>query len=166
MAYGYNGIGYNSPSYYNGYNVGAVQYQQPQGANFSLNSPNPVVMPMQQPSNGIIWVQGEEGAKAYMVAPGNSVQLWDSENPVIYLKSADANGIPSMRIFDLVERVTSARMPLESPNSSNDKFVTQDQIDVLQTKINALERQIQSLNDLSEQPKTAKGKPKGEIDNG
>lgn len=166
MAYGYNGIGYNSPSYYNGYNGGAVQYQQPQGANFPVNAPNTAVMPMQQPSNGIIWVQGEEGAKAYMVAPGNSVQLWDSENPVIYLKTADVSGVPSMRIFDLVERITSARMPSESSNFSNDKFVTQDQIDTLQAKIDALERQIQSFNDLGEQSKTAKGKSKGESENG
>lgn len=35
--------------------------------------------PYQQNQNGIIWVQGEEGAKAYMVAAGNSVLLMDSE---------------------------------------------------------------------------------------
>lgn len=38
--------------------------------------------PQQQPTaqnSGVIWVQGEEGAKAYMVAAGNSVLLMDSE---------------------------------------------------------------------------------------
>ena len=46
--------------------------------------------PYQQPqtNNGIIWVQGEAGAKSYLVAPNNTVQLWDSEDQKIYLKSA------------------------------------------------------------------------------
>lgn len=36
--------------------------------------PMQTVQPMQQPAgNGIIWVQGEEGAKAYLTAPGASV---------------------------------------------------------------------------------------------
>ena len=26
----------------------------------------------------MIWVQGEEGARAYMVAPNSTVPLWDS----------------------------------------------------------------------------------------
>jgi len=57
-----------------------------------------------QAESGIIWVQGEAGAKAYLVAPGSTVQLWDSENPVIYLKSADMSGMPSMRVLDYTER--------------------------------------------------------------
>lgn len=44
-----------------------------------------------------IFVQGEVGAKAYIVAPGNTVTLWDSENPVIYRKSVNANGVPMMQ---------------------------------------------------------------------
>lgn len=62
--------------------------------------------PYQQPAQSLIWVQGIEAAKAYPVAPGNTVQLWDSETAAVYLKSADQNGIPTMRAFDLVERVT------------------------------------------------------------
>lgn len=53
----------------------------------------------QQPTNSIIWVQGEEGAKAYMVAPGNSVLLMDSEDNFFFIKSVDQSGMPSMRKF-------------------------------------------------------------------
>ena len=53
-----------------------------------------------QQNNGIIWVQGEAGAKSYLVAPNNTVQLSDSESQTIYLKSADASGMPSMKILD------------------------------------------------------------------
>ena len=61
--------------------------------------------PAQQPvNNGIIWVQGEAGAKSYLVAPNTTVQLWDSENQVIYLKSADASGMPSIKTLDYTIR--------------------------------------------------------------
>ena len=58
----------------------------------------------------IIWVQGEEGAKAYMVAAGNSVLLMDSENSAFYIKSTDASGMPlPLRAFDYKERTTAWR---------------------------------------------------------
>lgn len=57
-----------------------------------------------QPTYGINWVQGINGAKAYLVAPGNTVQLWDSESQTIYLKSADASGLPSIKILDYTIR--------------------------------------------------------------
>lgn len=75
-------------AYNNGFPVGYQAYY-----------PQPQYQPPQQ-NNGIIWVQGEAGAKSYLVAPNTTVQLWDSENQVIYLKSADASGMPSMKILD------------------------------------------------------------------
>lgn len=58
-----------------------------------------------QTQSSITWVQGEEGAKAYLVAAGNSVLLMDSEAQVFYIKSTDASGMPMpLRIFDFVER--------------------------------------------------------------
>lgn len=62
----------------------------------------PQPQPPAQQSSPIIWVQGEEGAKAYMVAAGNSVLLMDSENSTFYIKSTDASGMPQpLRVFDL-----------------------------------------------------------------
>ena len=37
-----------------------------------------------QPTDSRIWVQGEVGAKSYLVANGNTVVLWDSEAPMFY----------------------------------------------------------------------------------
>ena len=49
----------------------------------------------------IIWVQGEEAAKSYLCAPGNSVLLMDSEKSSFYIKTVDASGMPQpLRIFD------------------------------------------------------------------
>lgn len=58
----------------------------------------------QTANNPIIWVQGEAGAKSFLVAPNTTVQLWDSENQTIYLKSADVSGMPSMKILDYTIR--------------------------------------------------------------
>lgn len=56
--------------------------------------------------NGIVWVQGIEGAKAYPVAVGTSILLMDSEDSVFYVKSSDASGMPMpLRVFDYSERM-------------------------------------------------------------
>lgn len=60
----------------------------------------PMPQNQQQQNNGIIWVQGEAGWKSFLVSPNTTVALWDSESPVIYLKSADASGMPSVKILD------------------------------------------------------------------
>lgn len=70
-------------------------------------------VPQGQQNNSIVWVQGEEGAKAYPIAPGNTVLLMDSESPVIYLKRADLSGRPmQMEIYDMVRRD-----PDQTPNN-------------------------------------------------
>lgn len=65
------------------------------------------VQPAQQPqqnNNGILWVSGEVGAKSYLVAPGTSVLLMDSESEKFYIKSTDASGMPQpLRTFEYHE---------------------------------------------------------------
>lgn len=64
----------------------------------------PQVQQNTQQQNGVTWVQGEAAAKSYLVAPGNTVALWDSEEKTIYLKTADASGMPSMKVLDYTIR--------------------------------------------------------------
>lgn len=59
---------------------------------------------MNQSNNNLIWVQGEAGAKSYLLAPNTTIPLWDSESKTIYLKSSDASGMPSMKILDYTIR--------------------------------------------------------------
>lgn len=57
-----------------------------------------------QQSNGIIWVQGIEGAKAYQMMPNTNVILLDSENDgVFYIKICDSVGMCTLRIFNYHE---------------------------------------------------------------
>ena len=97
----------------------------------------------QQNHNAIIWVQGEAGAKSYMVAPNSTVQLWDSEDQIIYLKSADASGMPSMKIIDYTIR--GAETPSEAFADADNKYVGKGEMDSILSRICSLEEEIKKL---------------------
>lgn len=72
--------------------------------------------PVPQQPNGIIWVQGIAGAKSYIVAPGTSALLMDSDDNILYLKSADVSGIPSLRMFKYEEIKEEKNQNTENEN--------------------------------------------------
>jgi len=79
--------------------------------------------------NGIIWVQGEAGAKSWAVAPGKSVMLMDSENSVFYIKTTDNSGVPlPLRIFDYTERTQQDTVSAEAVQTTNSQYVTKDEL--------------------------------------
>ena len=91
-------------------------------------------MQVQQPNNGLIWVQGESGAKSYLVAPGNTVMLMDSEGERFYLKSADASGMPMpLRIFEYKETNEAACKAsggsVGGLDKLDDRFVTREEFE-------------------------------------
>ena len=86
-------------------------------------------------TNPMIWVQGEAAAKSYLVAAGNTIPLWDSENMCIYVKSVDASGVPSMRILDYTERAKP--VPAHTLTSAPE-YVTREEFDALAAQIAAL----------------------------
>ena len=168
--------------YYPQYQNGAVpdmlnqykgQYQQPT----PMQQPMMQQMPMQtttpfiqtQPTNDMIWVLNENEATSYPVAPNNSVVLWDKNNPTIYVKSVNANGMPSMRILDFTERNADTSNSHENTPKTHkctcgDKFVTKEEFDALKGKfydlqirydrdvVYAEEKQVEKV----EKPKTTK----------
>lgn len=86
--------------------------------------------PMQNGSQGDFrWVQGEAAAKSYPVAPNSKIALWDSEANVIYIKTADINGIPSMTVIDYTVRGEQRKNELLSntPQIDTSKFVTREE---------------------------------------
>lgn len=95
----------------------------------------------QQPNSSIIWVQGIEGAKSYLVAPNNTVQLWDSERQTIYLKSADASGMPSMRILDYTFRDAPQGSQMAQKPVGVD-YPTRDEFNALKGQIEAIRAEL------------------------
>lgn len=70
-----------------------------------------------------------------MVAPNTTVQLWDSEQPTIYLKSADASGMPSMKILDYSVRDANKMPPQGAQPSQNADYVTHEDLANLEKKM-------------------------------
>lgn len=133
MAYGYPQY-YPQMSYYN-----AQQTAMPDQLAQLRAAQQPMMQQQAQPSsNGLIWVQGEAGAKSYLVANGSSVLLMDSEKQTFYIKSADAAGMPSMRTFDYTERNASVKQPSSSAQDAPE-YVTRDELNTLTKRLEALE---------------------------
>lgn len=120
------------------------QYQQPM---------------MAQPTSDMIWVLGENEASSYLVAPGNTVTLWDKNTPTIYLKSMSMQGVPSLRVLDFTERSQNApNKPAEHVCNCGDKWATKEALNGLQGKFEALQRKLNELAD----NKPAKNESEGE----
>ena len=94
-----------------------------------------------QQNNGIIWVQGEAGAKSYLVAPNSTVTLWDTESETIYIKSADASGMPNMKVLDYTIRGNAVERTNNIPMQNG--FATKDDLDALRADFNALKAKIE-----------------------
>lgn len=92
---------------------------------------------------GVNWVQGEAGAKSFLVAPNTTVPLWDSEAHIIYLKSADASGMPSMKVLDYTIRDANAQPKETAPQINLDDYVTKKDFDAFEDKI---KKQIKKLS--------------------
>lgn len=87
-------------------------------------------------NNGIIWVQGEAGAKSYLVAPNTTVQLWDSESQTIYLKSADVTGMPSIKTLDYTIREQQPAAP-----ATHVEYATKEDLDELRKLVEKIKKE-------------------------
>lgn len=121
-------------AYNNGFPMSYPQYTQqyPQQFQQPISTPQPQIN--QNQNNPIIWVSGEAGAKAYLVAPNTTVQLWDSEANCVYLKSADATGMPSMKILDYTIREGEKQQNTPLKNDMNN-YATKEELNAFRTEI-------------------------------
>lgn len=88
-----------------------------------------MIQPSAQQNGGINWVGSKLEADNWPIAPGCAVALWDSNNPVIYLRQADSTGKPSTKVYDLVERTDSPAPQQPAPNIDLSRYVTIDQLE-------------------------------------
>lgn len=119
------------------------QYQLPQPVSGPAPEPGPELVQTQQlptAQNGsVIWVQGEEGAKSYLVAAGNTVLLMDSESDTFYLKEVDKHKKPKpLRIFDYTERTPTLKTPQAATAAQPGDYVTRGEFERLAARIDAM----------------------------
>ena len=120
-------------------------YPQFQQQNYQAQ---PAYQTQQAQNSSIIWVQGEAGAKSYLVAPNTTVQLWDSESQTIYLKSADASGMPSIKTLDYTIRENASQGVSGASSAQHDKavdYATKSELDALEKRLERIRDDIDSL---------------------
>lgn len=83
--------------------------QQNQYYNQQMN--NQQFLPQIQTQN-LIRVNGIEGAKAYQMSANSIVSLFDANEDIMYIKSTDGAGFPSIRTFSFTE-VKEENKPLQ-----------------------------------------------------
>lgn len=111
-------------------NYQPMQFQQP-------------VMQTPVNSTGIIWVQGEAGAKAYPVANGNSVLLMDSERSYFYIKTTDNSGIPQpIRKFSYEEETEKKEVAPVVSKVDTSKFITREEFEKRLADLTPVEREV------------------------
>jgi len=123
-------------AYYNGFPA-TYQPMYPQIQAPVMQTPQQVpVMQTPQQSSGISVVQiqgGEQTAKSYLVAPNTTVQLWDMEEKTLFIKSADASGMPSLKVLDFTVRG-------EAP--AKKEYATKDELNALADKIREMKDEL------------------------
>lgn len=127
--YNYNPYGQPVPDMLAQYRAPYMpQQMQPQQMQMQ---PQQMPPPQQnQGGNGLIWVQGEAGAKSYLVAPGTTLMLMDSEAQTFYIKQADASGMPMpLRIFDYTERTAQPAQAAQTAAFDPTQYITRDEFD-------------------------------------
>lgn len=101
--------------------------------------------PQNQPNSGLIWVQGETGAKSYLVAPNTTVLLMDSENQRFYLKSSDASGMPlPLRTFEYAEKHQNGPQSVASTQAIDySSFATKAELEAFKAEIEGIVKSAQ-----------------------
>jgi len=101
------------PMYYN--NAMNPYYQQMQQAHQAQQTQQPTIQ-----QSGFVLVQSEQEARAYPVAPGNSVTFKDERQPYCYVKTMGFNQLdrPVFERYRLVKE--------ESPQEAVESHITKD----------------------------------------
>lgn len=93
-------------------------------------------------TNNIVWVQGIEGAKAWQLTPNSMVILLDSEvEGKMYIKVSDNIGMCTLRCFNYVEEVQTAR---KDDSLDLSEYVKKDELKNLIKEFLTNEQPIQS----------------------
>jgi hypothetical protein len=112
---------------------------------------------MSTQADPMLWVLGQTEAESYPVAPNNTVTLWDKNQPTIYIKSANAQGVPSIRVLDFTERSANAQKSTEERDCKcGDKFIPKEELKAINGKFDDIEGKISELED---KIKTLSAKP-------
>ena len=117
-------MNYNNP-YFNPYNQYPYSQPQPQQTNY---------LPL-------TFVSGIEGAKAFIVAPNQTVYLKDSDSNILYEKKADAQGRYSLTAYEMKPVNDTSKQQIEFATTSDLETIRA----MLTEKIDILSKDVETL---------------------
>ena len=156
MAYGnYFPVTYQ-PNYYGQPNPYYQQMQQQQAMmqqnqQMQQTQQNQPVQQMQQPTiqqSGFVLVQSEQEARAYPVAPGNSITFKDESQPYCYVKTMGFNQLdrPTFERYRLVKEDAPAT-PQNAPASADGVESSKDTAYALKSDLGAIWSEIDAIKE-------------------
>lgn len=120
---GYNGANFNA----NPYGSPSVQFQP----NATQNGLQQATMP-----HAIEYVNGVEGAKAYLIPPNSTKLLMDSDGDYFYIKTANPQGQANVKIYKY-EEVTQSTSK-DNAEKKTVKYATMEDIEAIKEEIEKL----------------------------
>lgn len=75
-------------------------------------------------------VTGIDGAKAYQMTPNSTVVLFDNNEDIMYIKTTDGAGFPTIRTFSFNEVTHNTQQQV-----SNNEYVTRDEFNKLKEEL-------------------------------
>ena len=145
--WGYSGIGQQVYPQYQQQSMG----MQPTGQQTTPQSP------------GLIWVDGEVGAKAYQMPQGwpngQPIALWDTNDTVIYLKSTNPMGMPNplqKARYTLEEQRGASRMSGENKAEDLTQYVRKDEMEQMKQEL------MEAISSMGTSTGTSRRNVKGE----
>lgn len=92
---------------------------------------NPYAMNMTpQTPTTLTRVTGIDGAKAYQMTPNSTVALFDNNEDIMYIKTTDGAGFPTIRTFSFNEVTHNTQQQV-----SNNEYVTRDEFNRLKEEL-------------------------------
>ena len=118
--------------------------------------------PMPMVTSSLIYVDNEEQAKNYLVAPNNVVSMFDKNKPLLYVNGADGAGMPNFKKYVISEYEENGT-PLNVPKTPEKHECQCGNKFILKEELNAVQGEIQEimcrLSDIEDKYKTLSAKP-------
>ena len=99
----------------------------------SYGNPQPLTPKME-----IIKVSGKNGAEAFQLAPNSSVLLLDETSPIIWFKTTDGAGYPTITPYTIT--------PYTEPTPTNDLLILEHRITKIEERLNESNNNAKQCN--------------------
>lgn len=146
---------YSYPYYGNNYGYGVPQQQyyqaqptQPTQQAYQQPMQQQMIAQPRQKYSALTYVNGLVGAKSHILNPNEKIYLLDSDNPILYVKSADFEGKYTLEAFEL-NKVELENIGVAKEQAPTIQPLTKQDLNefVSKSDLKALERQFMSSID-------------------